>query len=39
MKKMIAIALLSLTSATAFSAPAKHFYECGGLAGVDEYRV
>lgn len=39
MKKIIAIALISLTSGPAFSAPAKHFYECEGLAGVDEYRV
>lgn len=32
-------ALLGLTSATTFAAASKNFYECGGLAGVDEYRV
>jgi hypothetical protein len=39
MKKMIAISLLSLTTVSAFSAPARHFYECGGLSGADDYRV
>ena len=39
MKKVIAIGLLSLTSASAFSAHAKPFYECSGLADVEENRV
>lgn len=39
MKNLIPIVLLSLSAATAFSAPAKHFYKCSGLGGVDEYRV
>lgn len=39
MNKFILITFLNLVSVMAFSAPAKYFYECGGLAHVDEYRV
>jgi hypothetical protein len=41
MKKlsMILAAFLCLVSVSASAAPAKSFYECGGIGGTDEWRV
>jgi hypothetical protein len=39
MKTMTIALILCLTTATAFSAPSKTFFECRGLAGVEEYRI
>lgn len=39
MRKVFAMALLSLISAAVFAAPNSSVYECESLRGVEEYRV